>query len=170
MNKITAPQADMGTARRVFQAVYDRYSEHPIEVERVTVGWRVTIHEPGEALVLVFGDDEATSVGFESILDRRIVDGNAEQSKGLPETLLGKPIILNDSLYRGQFSPPDHMDRSWFYKDAGDMIEFNARVRRYSKGYHGHREDGWKPAEQDFKLSHPTKAKKLSKSTQPRLF
>ncbi len=134
MNKITAPQADMATARRVFQAVYDRYSEHPIEVERVTVGWRVTIHEPGKALVLVFGDDEATSVGFEAVLDRRIVDGNVEQSKGIPETLLGKRAILNDSLYLGQFSPPDHTDRSWFYKDAGGlMMGINASSRDWRK-------------------------------------
>ncbi|ABG60194.1 hypothetical protein [Cytophaga hutchinsonii] len=38
----------------------------------------------------------------------------------------------------------------------GDKIQFNARVKDYTKGYRGHREDVYKPISVDYKLSHPT--------------
>ena len=43
----------------------------------------------------------------------------------------------------------------------GDIIEFDARVKEYTKGYMGYREDVYKPIETDYKLSHPTKIKKI---------
>ena len=43
----------------------------------------------------------------------------------------------------------------------GDVVEFDARVKRYTKGYMGYREDVYKPIETDYKLSHPTKIKKI---------
>ena len=46
----------------------------------------------------------------------------------------------------------------------GDKIEFCARVKEYYKGYAGYREDVQieKPIELDYKLSHPTKIKKIT--------
>ena len=43
----------------------------------------------------------------------------------------------------------------------GDTVQFDARVKQYTKGYFGRREEVYKPAEVDFKLSHPTKVKKV---------
>jgi hypothetical protein len=39
----------------------------------------------------------------------------------------------------------------------GDVLEFDARVKSYVKGYFGHREDVCKLPELDYRLSHPTK-------------
>lgn len=44
----------------------------------------------------------------------------------------------------------------------GDLIQFNARCKEYEKGYKGYRDDVYKPIEKDFKLSHPTKVKKVN--------
>lgn len=46
--------------------------------------------------------------------------------------------------------------------EEGDIIQFNARCKGYEKGYKGYRDDVYKPIEKDFKLSHPTKIKKLN--------
>ncbi|MBB3700077.1 hypothetical protein KMW28_26990 [Flammeovirga yaeyamensis] len=43
----------------------------------------------------------------------------------------------------------------------GDVIQFDARVTEYVKGYKGHRSDVHKPLEQDYKLERPTKIAKL---------
>jgi hypothetical protein len=43
----------------------------------------------------------------------------------------------------------------------GDRIEFFARVKEYEKGYVGRRDDVYKALEIDYKLSHPTKMRKL---------
>jgi hypothetical protein len=43
----------------------------------------------------------------------------------------------------------------------GDVVEFDARVTKYEKGYKGRRWDVYKPIETDYKLSHPTKVKKV---------
>jgi len=40
---------------------------------------------------------------------------------------------------------------------VGDVIRFDARVTRYQKGYFGRREDVYKPAGIDYRLSWPTK-------------
>lgn len=44
----------------------------------------------------------------------------------------------------------------------GDIVQFDARVKRYTKGYRGHRDDVYdKPVETDYKLSHPTRMRKV---------
>ena len=61
-------------------------------------------------------------------------------------------------------------DHLWFNLTKGfkalrmkenDIIEFHARVKRYVKGYQGHREGVYTPVEMDYKLSHPNKLRKL---------
>jgi hypothetical protein len=42
----------------------------------------------------------------------------------------------------------------------GDIVQFDARVKKYLKGYFGRREEVYRPAEVDYKLSHPTRVKK----------
>ena len=44
---------------------------------------------------------------------------------------------------------------------VGDLIQFNARIREYEKGYRGRREDVLKPISKDYCLSYPTKIKIL---------
>ena len=80
-------------------------------------------------------------------------------------TILLKDVKCGDSIVT------DHI---WFtmgkqFEDlqlaSGDRIEFFARVAPYIKGYRGYREDVWdKPVEQDWRLSFPTKIRKLSKN------
>lgn len=43
----------------------------------------------------------------------------------------------------------------------GDVVQFDARVKEYVKGYCGRRDEVWKPAEVDDKLSHPPKVMKV---------
>ena len=43
----------------------------------------------------------------------------------------------------------------------GDKVQFDAKVKKYQKGYLGRREDVHKSVCTDYKLSHPTKLKKL---------
>ncbi len=45
--------------------------------------------------------------------------------------------------------------------EEGDTIEFRARVKQYTKGYNGRREDVYVPIATDYKLSHPTKIRKI---------
>lgn len=47
----------------------------------------------------------------------------------------------------------------------GDVVQFDARVKAYAKGYQGRREDVYKPYELDYKLSHPTKVVKAMPQT-----
>lgn len=48
---------------------------------------------------------------------------------------------------------------------AGVQIQFAARVKHYSKGYLGKREDLKKEIKHDFKLSHPTQVTALPSNT-----
>lgn len=43
----------------------------------------------------------------------------------------------------------------------GDLIQFDARIKEYEKGYKGRREDVYKPISRDYCLSYPTKIKVL---------
>lgn len=43
----------------------------------------------------------------------------------------------------------------------GDVIQFDARVKKYEKGYKGYRDDVFYPPVEDYKLSHPSKIIKL---------
>lgn len=45
--------------------------------------------------------------------------------------------------------------------NEGDKIQFNARSKVYEKGYKGRRDDVYYPIEQDYKLSHPSKIKRV---------
>lgn len=49
--------------------------------------------------------------------------------------------------------------------ELGDVVEFDARVKRYTKGYFGW--DEWKrlenPPREDYKLSHPTRIIKIER-------
>lgn len=44
----------------------------------------------------------------------------------------------------------------------GDRVSFMGRVKKYEKGYFGRREDVYVPHSVDYKISRPTKVKKLS--------
>ena len=61
-------------------------------------------------------------------------------------------------------------DHLWFNKTKsfealelkeGDIVQFDARVNSYTKGYKGYREDVFSLIEKDYKLSYPTKIKKI---------
>ena len=43
----------------------------------------------------------------------------------------------------------------------GDLIQLDARIKEYEKGYKGRREDVYKPISRDYCLSYPTKIKVL---------
>ena len=48
----------------------------------------------------------------------------------------------------------------------GDLIQFDARIKEYEKGYKGRREDVYKPISRDYCLSYPTKIKVLVRGHQ----
>lgn len=61
-------------------------------------------------------------------------------------------------------------DHLWFNYTKGfesvdlqenDVIQFEARVTKYWKGYCGYREDVYAPVKKDYKLAYPTKIKKI---------
>lgn len=52
--------------------------------------------------------------------------------------------------------------KNWGGLEQNDIIEFYARVVQYEKGYKGYKEDVYKDIERDYKLSRPTKIKKIS--------
>ena len=89
-------------------------------------------------------------------------EGLKSAYRGLPlPTVLLKDIKLKDS----DKIITDHL---WFNKtkgfDAlnlkeGDVVQFDARVDSYTKGYQGYREDVCSYTEIDYKLSYPTKIK-----------
>ena len=84
------------------------------------------------------------------------------------------PTVLFKDIKLGEKDVCDHL---WFTcgkqfdslgLQAGDRVEFSARVSSYVKGYKGRRDDIWdKPIEKDWKLSFPTKIKKLSTNPNP---
>lgn len=83
--------------------------------------------------------------------------------KGPVETVL----LLNVCDSKGNLVT-DHL---WFTKTKGfakadlhqgDRISFEARVDSYVKGYQGYREDIYTDISIDYKLSYPTKIKKLA--------
>jgi hypothetical protein len=45
----------------------------------------------------------------------------------------------------------------------GNIVQFDARVKEYEKGYEGRRDDVYVPIEIDYKLSHPTKVRKVER-------
>jgi len=91
---------------------------------------------------------------------------------GIKKGYMGKEetVLLKDIRDKNGKYICDHL---WFnytkgFQEAnlheGDIVEFNARVKPYIKGYFGYQWDVYKPAELDYKLSHPTKFKKINDS------
>ena len=86
--------------------------------------------------------------------------------KGSVETILLQDVLLNGKVVT------DHL---WFdltkgFKSAdlspGDVVEFCAGVSVYEKGYKGYRNDVFdRPIEKDYRLSRPTKIKKIGKKS-----
>lgn len=86
------------------------------------------------------------------------------------KTSFGHPketVLLRDIRDEGGAIVTDHV---WMNMTAGfraldlrpgDVVRFDARVRPYTKGYRGHREDVYRPVEVDYKLSHPTRMVKV---------
>lgn len=88
--------------------------------------------------------------------------------KGDVPTVLFKDVKLGDKVV---------CDHLWFTcgkqfdslgLQIGDIVEFSARVASYVKGYMGHRDDVWdKEIEEDWKLSFPTKVRKIGRNECP---
>jgi hypothetical protein len=83
-----------------------------------------------------------------------------------------KTVLLKDVKDENGQLVTDHL---WFnmtkgFEEAnlqpGDIVEFRGKVEKYIKGYRGRREDVYKPLVTDYKLSRPTKVRKLEKETQ----
>jgi len=83
-----------------------------------------------------------------------------------------KTMLVHDIRDRHDREMTDHV---WFLcgkwtegLQPGDVIEFDARVTSYKKGYRGRREDYDLPAPSiDYKLSHPTHVRKVTQLTGP---
>ena len=91
--------------------------------------------------------------------------GSKTNFKGYPETT----ILIQD--VKSTADKKINCDHLWFnltkefqkiQLQEGDIVRFQARVRKYLKGYKGHRYDdedylSEHPIDTDYKLSHPTK-------------
>ena len=83
-----------------------------------------------------------------------------------------KTMLVHDIRDRHNREMTDHV---WFLcgkwtesLQPGDVIEFEARVTSYKKGYRGRREDyDLPPPSIDYKLSHPTKVRKVKQFAGP---
>ena len=94
-------------------------------------------------------------------------EGLKSAYRGLPlPTVLLKDVKLKDS----DKIITDHL---WFNKTKGfeslnlkegNIVQFDARVDSYVKGYKGYREDVCSHTEKDYKLSYPTKIKLIKDS------
>ena len=78
-----------------------------------------------------------------------------------------RTILLSNVMNEAGYVVTDHL---WFNLTKGferidlregDRVEFCARVKEYEKGYAGRRDDVYKPVEIDYKLSHPTRVRRL---------
>jgi hypothetical protein len=68
--------------------------------------------------------------------------------------------IVTDHLW---FNLTKEFERAGLSED--DVVQFDARVKRYEKGYKGWRDDVYdRPISTDYKLSHPTKVKVVQRS------
>ncbi len=81
-------------------------------------------------------------------------------------------ILLLDIRYQGNqvtehlwFNSTKQFDKANLEK--GDVVQFDARVEMYEKGYAGWRDEDWvdhHPIEDDYKLARPTKVKVISRA------
>jgi len=92
--------------------------------------------------------------------------GEKSGYKGYPETTI---LLINVRGENGVIVA-DHL---WFnytkgFRElnltVGDTVQFDARVKRYYKGYQGFREEVPLHRERDYKLSHPTKISIIEES------
>lgn len=105
---------------------------------------------------------------LKQINGQRIVFRGNFSRYGTKSSYRGKPkvtILLLDVKDQSGKTVSDHL---WLNRTKGiqsieplregDVIEFKARVKKYTKGYRGYREEiAWeKPIRRDYKLSHPT--------------
>ncbi len=91
--------------------------------------------------------------------------GSKKNYHGFPETtILLKNIKMKDT----KEIITDHL---WFNftkgfrglgnMETGELIQFNARVKPYVKGYQGYREEIARGVSVDYKLSHPNKISRI---------
>lgn len=98
---------------------------------------------------------------FTGIYER---DGFKNGWLGMDRTLLLKDIkdkdgnILCDHLW---FNFTKGFQKAGPFQ-KGDVIQFDGRCAEYEKGYKGWREDVFCPISTDYKLSYPTKIKKIA--------
>lgn len=107
--------------------------------------------------------------GLEKINGKRDIFTGIFERYGTKTNFKGyneKTILLKDIKRGSKDIITDHV---WFSMTKGfkalgelkegDIIEFNARVREYRKGYKGYREEAQfeHPIEIDYRLSHPSK-------------
>ncbi|MDD4377756.1 MAG: hypothetical protein PHH48_06440 [Eubacteriales bacterium] len=82
--------------------------------------------------------------------------------KGILQTVLLKNVkdssgkIVTDHLWFNMTKGFESLNLQ-----VGDVVEFRGKVERYIKGYKGYRDDVDKPLEEDFKLSRPTKVRRI---------
>lgn len=93
---------------------------------------------------------------FERFGTKRVWQGATLQTVLLKDIYDGNDLMVCDHLWF-------NLTKAFaaLHLQPGDHVQFDARVKEYVKGYFGRREEVWKPAEVDYKLSHPTKAKKV---------
>jgi hypothetical protein len=77
-----------------------------------------------------------------------------------------KTLLLSDVRLNGQIVT-DHLwftcGVTWERLDLqpNDLVQFDARVSQYEKGYKGHREDVFAPVLTDYRLERPTRVRKI---------
>ena len=107
--------------------------------------------------------------GQRDLFTAKIVKEGAKSSfKGAPlPTILLKEVrrasdgkLMCDHLWLNKTKAFAALDLS-----VGLEVQFAARVKPYSKGYMGKKEDLKREAKQDFKLSHPTQVKVVESQT-----
>lgn len=93
--------------------------------------------------------------------------GQKSAYRGLPKTT----ILLKDIKDENGVTLTDHL---WLTVGKridkhsltpGDLIEFDGRVTEYVKGYQGSRWGVYAPIEKDYRLSNPTRIRKIQRKT-----
>jgi hypothetical protein len=82
------------------------------------------------------------------------------KDKKIPTILLKSITKANDDHVLA-----DHLwftlGKSWANLNIGDVVQFEATVSEYEKGYKGVRKDIFEPIRKDYKLTRPTKIKTI---------
>ena len=86
--------------------------------------------------------------------------GRVEETVLLVEVKDHHGVVVADHLWFNLTKGFDELDLK-----PGDVVEFDARVMPYLKGYKGNREDeDLPPIERDYRLSYPTKFEKVGEA------